>query len=289
MRTLITGASGFLGTKTHRFFSDNSDEIHGIYFSNYQEGLLNIDITSFEKVKYLFQELRPEIVIHSAALSKPSICENDKEQAYNINVEGVKNVLEGCKRSSSKIIFISTSSIFDGQKGNYLETDEPNPLNYYGKTKLKGEQLVQESGLDFVIARVSWLYGYNVRQNQNNFTQTVLKKLSSKEDMNVRTYEYGCPTLIDDVPLAIQKLIINKKSGLYHITGPERVNRKEWSKKIAKIFELDTSFLKEQFLDENDIQFPRDRSLNTNKIKRITQLSPLEQGLNMMKLQMLSS
>lgn len=122
---------------------------------------VKMDITSAEEVLRIITRLIPDIVVHAAAETGVDNCEVDRKRAWRVNAEGTKNVAEACGKINAKLIYVSTDYVFDGEKGFYAEKDEPNPVNYYGVTKLKGEEFVRKCYRKNVIARASVLYGWH--------------------------------------------------------------------------------------------------------------------------------
>ena len=155
MKICIIGGSGMIGSKMFQFFSKIGHEVIVTYNKhkvlNFAESY-QLDITNFDETTNFLKKNNPEIIIHSSAITNIDLCETNKELAYLVNVKGTENIIEGCKKVKGKLVFLSTSYVFDGKKDQYFEDDKPTSSTYYGFTKLKGENLVTNSGWCFATA-----------------------------------------------------------------------------------------------------------------------------------------
>ena len=148
MKILVIGGSGVIGFKLVEYFNKTQKNVEFTYQTNkpkFSKGHC-LDITQKKPTIELIAKVNPDIIIHTVALTNVDLCETDKELANLINVKGTENILEGCKITNSKIVYISTSFVFNGEKKEYFEDDITSPATYYGITKLKAEQLVVKSG-----------------------------------------------------------------------------------------------------------------------------------------------
>lgn len=282
-KILIIGASGLLGSKIYEKFSKDY-KIIGTYSKNKEKNLYHYDIT--KKDLTIFKEIKPEIVMHTAGLTKLDSCETNKEEAYKVNVEGTENIIQGCKLNKSKLIYFSTDFVFDGKKGNYKEEDVTNPLSYYAKTKLEAEEMVKNSGLDYIIARVAVLYG--AKQN-NKIVSWCIDQLKSEEYVTLIADHMRTPTLVDDIAEALNILIMKNKTGIYHIAGSEKLSAFSMGVRIAEIFNFDKKYLKPitSHRFKQKAPRPRDSSLNIEKLqKEGIKMSNFVEGLKKIKEQM---
>ena len=212
--------------------------------------------------------------------------ERDKRFATKINVEGPKNVIRACKQIDSKLIFMSTDFVFDGEKkGYYIEDDIPNPISHYAKTKLDAELAIINSDIDYLICRTAVLYGWN--KEKLNFVTWVLKKLQNNERINIVTNQINNPTYVRNLAEIILKLIEKKASGIYHTAGDDALSRYEIAIKCAEVFEHDKKLIN-PIGSMNQVAIrPKNASLNVAKLKsflgsELKSLSLLE-GLKDMK------
>jgi dTDP-4-dehydrorhamnose reductase len=228
-------------------------------------------------------------VIHAAAETNVDKCETQKEHAWNVNVEGTRNVAEACAEVNTKLIHISTDYVFDGEKGFYNEEDKPNPANYYGFTKLEGEKQVIECCKNYVILRTSVLYGCHPWKQ--NFATWIINKLKQQQEIAVVEDHYNTPTLADNLAEMAVEVTEKDLRGLYHTSGRERISRCEFAKQIAKTFNLNADLVKPVKMSESTAWIakrPKDSSLNTGKIQKqlITKPLNIAEGLNKMKEEM---
>lgn len=279
-KILIIGASGLLGSKIYEKFLENYKTI-GTYSKNKEKNLYFYDM--MQKDLTIFKEIKPNIVIHTAGLTKLDPCETNKEETYKINVAGTENIIKGCKLNNSKIVYISTDFVFDGKKGNYNEEDITNPLSYYAKTKLKSEEIVKNSGLDYIIARVAVLYG--AKQN-NKLVSWCVDNLKNQEYVTLIADHIRTPTLVDDIAKALNVLIQKNRTGTYHIAGSEKLSAFSMGVRIAEVFNFDKKYLKPITANrfKQIAPRPKDSSLNIKKLQAEgIRMSSFTEGLNKIK------
>lgn len=293
MKILITGASGFIGTKLTDILSKEY-EVHGTYHQNKRDNLHFLDITDKESTYSLIEKLKPDVLIHTAAMTNVDECEKYKDskrednKPLKINAIGTENLMKACKESQTKMIYISTDYVFDGEKGNYDEEDETNPLSYYAKTKRMGEKIVgivsKEFSLPCIIARIAQPYGYNNEKDKNNFFKYVYSNLGQGRKTKVFTDQFATPVLMDDISYSLMDLINTNKEGVFHVAGSERISRAEQAVKIADICNLDKNLLEYITLEEFNktgpkAPRPKDSSLNIRKIGSLgIKMSNIEEG-----------
>ncbi|MFH1403050.1 MAG: dTDP-4-dehydrorhamnose reductase [Candidatus Altiarchaeota archaeon] len=280
-RVLVTGSTGLLGVRLMESFSGY--DLKGLCRRPFNDSSLAVDLTGKDSLIKAIGDFNPDTLIHSAAVTNVDYCEEHKEEAWNINVEGTRNVVDACKETGCKIVFISTDYVFDGEGTMYDEEDEVNPVNHYGLTKLEGEKIVQESGLDFMIARTSVLYGWH--EPRLNYATWVLDKLGQGEEINVVDDRYKSPTLTDNLAEVVKGLCEKKASGIYHTSGSERISMYDFAVKTAEAFGLDPKLIRRQKSGEfrQKALRPPDSSLNVSKVKKMgLRLFNVSEGLEYM-------
>lgn len=295
MKILIVGSNGLLGQKVSTILANETDYevlLCSVEYENYLKNLnydyhqLNISIKS--DVKSIIKCFRPDVIVNTAAFTNVDECENQREYAWRINVDGVKHLIIGARLINAKIIHFSTDYIFDGKNGPYLETDKPNPISYYGKTKLASENALRESGIDYCIIRTMILYGLG-KKIKPNFVLWIINNLQRNIPVKVVTDQIGNPTLVDDVAYALLKIIRGKRTGIYNVCGSDRVSRYEFAKKIAEIFKLNPILIKP--VTTKDLAQIAQRPLNSGLIcfKAMGEMGAkflgIEQGLQVLKKQ----
>ncbi len=225
IRVLVTGANGQLGQSIQKVASDYS-ELQFI-FKNSKE----LNITDAPKVAQIFEEDQFDYCINCAAYTNVEMAESEREKAFSVNTDGVRNIAESCLKNGVTLIHISTDYVFDGEKNEaYTIKDKPNPINVYGASKLKGEEFIQEILEYYFIVRTSWLYS----EFGSNFYKTVLIKAKAGEELQITDEQTGCPTHARNLAKFILDLIASgsKNYGIHHFTDEEAMTWYHFAKKI---------------------------------------------------------
>jgi dTDP-4-dehydrorhamnose reductase len=242
LRIIATGSSGLLGITLVNVLKGNH-EVIGIdkIASTNQPSVLALDITRKHDTVEAIVKLHPSVLVHTAAETNVDLCETNQEHARRINVEGTANVAEGCAKVGAKMIFISTDYVFDGTKGQYSEIDQPNPISFYGFSKLEAEHIATSKLSNALIMRSSVLYGWH--PSKLNFATWVIKGLREHQTLRVVKDHMNSPTLVDNLANAIRLAIARNSEGLLHVAGSERISRFDFARRIAKTFNLEESLL----------------------------------------------
>ncbi len=209
-RILVIGAKGMLGRDLVQVLQSSfrNDTVIGW-------DIEDIDIQEENTIEKI-EQVRAGIVINVAAYTDVDGCELDGERAFAINAEGMKHIALGAQRCGAKVVYLSTDYIFDGKKEEpYLESDPPNPLNIYGRSKWRGEQYVQELAKDRLIVRTQWLYG----KHGNNFVTSILRQAKEKGILSIVDDQIGSPTYTVDLSDAISILIRHDARGVFHVAN----------------------------------------------------------------------
>lgn len=280
LKMLITGASGLSGSKIAELAIKQG---HLIYsgFNEHEPPFGNpvkLNITNKDAVDKTLEHLKPDTVIHAAALTNVDKCETNKELAWKINYEGTLNIAKATNKTGSFLIYFSTDYIFDGKKGLYHEEDPPNPINHYGYTKLKGEEAVKEYGGEWTICRPSVIYGTRPATGKVNFALWVLEKLRKYEEIKVLTDQYVSPTLNTNLATMILEVAERKLCGVYHLAGASRISRFKFAQMLADIFSLNKNLIKPATFTEMCwlAKRPKDSSLNVSKATRTLTHKPMK-------------
>ncbi len=228
MNVLVTGAYGQLGLEIQEIAKNYN---YNFFF----EGSKSLDITQYYEVEKYILKKNINIVINCAAYTSVDDAEEEITKATSVNFDGVKNIVESLKQVNGKLIQISTDYVFDGKKTSpYTEEDETNPINVYGKTKLLAEQYIQNTKIDSVIIRTSWLYS----SYGKNFVKTIIKLAKEKDNLKVIADQFGSPTYAKDLALVCMKFLtkdLNKSKNIYHYSNQGVVSWYEFSKKIINL------------------------------------------------------
>ncbi|MGI0056303.1 MAG: SDR family oxidoreductase [Nitrosarchaeum sp.] len=288
MNILVIGGSGIIGSNIVRKFEDGKNNVNYTYNENKLDiGIGHkLDIKRRDETVDLISKINADIVIHTAALTNVDLCETDKELADSMNVKGTENVVMGCKKNNSEIVYISTSFVFNGEKDKYCEEDDICPSTHYGITKSKGEEIVKRSELPFLILRTDQPYYWKEKWQRDNSVLRVLQTLKKGEILNEITDWYNVPTYVPDFVNALENLINSNLSGIYHVCGSDFVSRYEWSLATAKIFGLDKRLIKP--ISSENLHLPAKRvnvNLSNEKLFQKTgiKMNGVLEGLQLMK------
>lgn len=291
---LVTGGSGLLGSSVAelartRFRTFATYNMHQIDLERCE--FVRVDLTDVLQVKKIFEKIRPGVVVHSAALVNVDYCEAHKEETWKANVDATENVAALCEKLGTRLIYVSTDYVFDGERGLYTETDVPAPVNYYAKTKLEGERaLERHGGLDYCIARTC-IYGWNV-QEKHNFASFILNKLRTGQKINAFTDQYNSPMLANncaDALLALADKMTGVSGEVFHVAGSERASKFDFALALSEVFGLDSTLVTPTKFAESAasiaVRRPRDVSLSVKKAseKLDVKLLNLREGLVKMK------
>jgi dTDP-4-dehydrorhamnose reductase len=287
MKCLITGGSSLLG-RALLFTKPANVEVEATWYTNYvgpQAGH-QLNITDKSQVRYLFDRVQPELVIHCAANGSVDFAEKNYSTAALVNVDGTENILLAARDYYAKIIYISTNAVFDGENSPYSEASECHPINAYGSIKRQAELKVIQYRSDWQIIRPFLLYGWPWPGGRPNWATLVLDKLSKGESLKLVRDVIWQPTYAQDCARAIWQLSIEAPGGVYHVASDERVTLYEFGQKVAKVWGLDAGLLRPVGSEEftGMAPRPRDTTYNLDKIKGLgVELDGIEAGLEQMK------
>ncbi len=248
-RILICGSNGLLGQRLSVLLSGNT--AHEVLNTSQERSFVydhrlydytQLDITQKGDVKSLVSSFQPSVIINAAAATNVDWCETHREEAWSINVVGVENLVEASRKVNAKLIHVSTDYVFDGKSGPYAEDAKPNPISYYGKSKLASENAARMGGISHAIVRTIVLYGTGI-QVKNNFVLWVVRSLRAGERIRVVDDQISNPTHVSDLAYGILRVFELDRTGLYHICGRESLSRYDFAVKTAQVFGLDYSLI----------------------------------------------
>ena len=284
-KLLIIGGSGLVGNTLIKYGVDEF-EIFATYDKNElsDNNIKTFKIDLFENsniVIELITKINPDVVVHLAAHSSVDLCETNPKLAEKLHIEVTKDIAEICIKINSKLIYLSTDWVFEGELGKkYNENDIPNPINYYGVTKLAAEKIILNSSPNNTVLRTAVIYGYH---KSSRFTNWILPYLSQNKIVDPYTDQYGTPTLVDDLAKAILKIIQSDVKGLYHACGKTCLNRYEFALILADVFGFDKSLIKPVTKYEKKQNAPRPIStcLDSYKLEHLLSFnfSDVESGV----------
>ena len=289
MKLLITGFNGFVaGSIIAQAKGDW--EIHGIGRTENpidEPGIYyhSLDLLDSESFNALFKEIAPDAVIHAAAMANIDICQANQEQAEQTNVEVTKMIAKACQEHDVKMVFCSTDTIFDGLKGDYIESDKPNGINYYAQTKIRAEGIVLSASQKNAVGRLALVMGIPVIGKGNSFLADTISKLEQGIQVPFPENEIRTPIDVITLGAALIELAGNQFGGILHLGGSTKINRYEMGLVIAKAL----GYSSELILSTNSNAMPgrapraEDASMDNSLAKRIlkTPMLTLAEGLNL--------
>jgi len=275
MRIFITGGSGLLGSKIAEIALGKYEVYAGYCHNKPELGEPEKFDLAKDSDSEVIHKIKPEVIIHTAALTNVDECEVNKELAYELNVEGTKRLVELAKDSGAFFVYASTDYVFSGANGGYKEEDKPNPINYYGHTKLLGEKYCE------CIARPCVIYGAKPASGKVNFALWIINKLRNGEEVKIVTDQFITPTLNTSLAKMLLEIAERELKGIFHTSGATRVSRYEFALRIADKFGLDKELIKPSRMGEMNwlAKRPKDSSLDTSKVVGYLKEEPL--GLDM--------
>lgn len=248
MKIIVTGANGFTGQHLCITLANKGFEVHALGRGPQRIAVHNqvtyhkVELTSVRSVLRVFELVSPDVVIHTAAMSKPDECDQNRDSCLLNNVEATRYLLEASRHFPTHFIHLSTDFIF-GENGPHSESDNPAPLNFYGESKLMAEKLVQESGVFNTIVRPVFIYGPVWEGLRPSFIHWVKNKLQAGDTIKVVTDQQRTPTYVYDLCRGIEQVLMFKKQGVYHLAGKDILSPYDMALTVAKLEGLNPSLI----------------------------------------------
>ena len=243
MRVLIVGASGFIG----RYVSSRLADAAGhTVFSTYQSrppvddgaSWHRVEITDYAQLDALFDVAQPQVVVHLAAMADVGTAERNPEIAAAVNATATETIARQCERHSSRLVFVSTEYVFDGQHGPYRENDPPAPTTQYGRTKFQAEQAVASLESNWSILRTSIVYGWPA-PGRRNFVPWLVERMRGGEAYHAPTNVHRSPVYVEHLVDGIERLLEYGATGIHHVAGSDWVTMHDFAVRVAREFGLD--------------------------------------------------
>lgn len=247
-RVLITGANGLLGQALVRRLSSTDD--HDVLATARDDAprfdvpcdYTQLDVTTPDAVETLLSDYDPDVVVNCAAVSDVTECDEDRNRAWAVNARAVRSLAKQCRSVGARLIQLSTDFVFDGKRGPYEEDARPDPVNYYGRTKLAGENALREFDfLDWAVVRTVLLYGTAKDLSRSNVVLWMIDRLSEGKPLRVVDDQWRTPTYVRDLADGIVRLIDRDRTGIYHMSGREMVTIHELARTVADVLGFDPS------------------------------------------------
>ncbi|MGB3618779.1 MAG: SDR family oxidoreductase [Catalinimonas sp.] len=248
---LITGSNGLLGQKLTALLSRlKSYEVLATSRgpNRLAEALPRVayaplDITDGAAVQRVCADFKPDYVVNTAAMTNVDQCEGDPDGCERLNVTAVAHLIEACRTHGAFLLHLSTDFIFDGTGGPYRETDAPNPISRYGRSKLDAEKLVEASGLRWAIARTVLVYGIANQMSRSNIVLWVKRSLEEGKPIRVVDDQWRTPTLAEDLAQGCELILQKEAGGIFHLSGAEMMTPYDVAVRTAEYFKLDRGLI----------------------------------------------
>lgn len=248
-KILITGSNGLLGQNlVNELLKKGSYIVYGVSrgenrIKNIERfTYFNVDLTNKKEVSDLINKINPQFIIHTAAMTNVDTCQLNKEACDKINVKAVKYLVDLCELKDIHLIHLSTDFIFDGEKGYYKESDRPNPINYYGLSKLRSENIIKDSNIKYTILRTILVFGITI-ELKNNIVLWVKNSIENMQQINVVTDQLRMPTFVDDLVYACLYVVDNGVEGAFNVSSNTLLSIYDMAIEIANTFHLDKSYI----------------------------------------------
>ena len=249
-KILITGSNGLLGQKLVSLLIQYPDiqliassrGKNRLPFTNgyeYQE----MDITNAQQVAEVVEKVRPDVIIHTAAMTNVDQCEAEKELCWAMNVKALEYLTEACEKHIVFLCHLSTDFVFDGKSGPYSEEDKPSPISFYGWSKYAAEEVVKRSNCTWSIIRTVLVYGITNDMSRSNIILWVKNSLEQQKSIKVVTDQFRTPTLAEDLAMGCWLVVDKKAEGIFHISGKDFLTPYQMAIKTAEFFQLDKSLI----------------------------------------------
>jgi dTDP-4-dehydrorhamnose reductase len=267
-KILITGSNGLLGQKLVSLLTQNPDiqliaTSRGANRMDFTEGYdyQELDITNAKQVAEVIEKVRPNAIIHTAAMTNVDQCEGEKDLCWAMNVKALEYLVEACEKHEIFLCHLSTDFVFDGESGPYSEEDKPSPISFYGWSKYAAEQVIKRSKCAWSIIRTVLVYGINNDMSRSNIILWVKNSLEAQKPIKVVTDQFRTPTLAEDLAMGCWLAVDKKAEGVFHISGKDFLTPYEMAIKTADFFQLDKSLISQ--VDSSNFSQPAKRPLRT--------------------------
>lgn len=283
IKYMILGANGLIGRQFARLCDEQNIPWVGTRYSREANGLIHFDLMELDRMPAVLDDVSPTVLINATGLAGGvNFCQDNPGTGTVYHVESTKVMADWCKKNNAAYAFISTDYVFDGKNPPYKENDPVNPLNLYGKYKLQAEQYIRTHLERYVIARTTNVFGWDPLTQTPNFLMFLFQTLAQKDTMKVPAFLYGNPTYAGDLAAGITDLIQKENFGLYHIVGPENINRYHWATLCLEMSGLTGKTLERiDTPPPNMVPRPLHSNLDTTKFQQASKvkLHNVRQGL----------
>jgi len=290
MRILVTGANGLLGQKLVKLLVERNEEVIATSHSESRIDYLGdafdyvqMDITNKAEVLKVISDIKPEVIINTAAMTNVDQCETEQEQCLLLNVESVKFLVEAAEKNNAHLVHLSTDFIFDGEAGPYLEDDTPNPISFYGQSKWDAEQHIMQSECKWSILRTVLVYGITSGMSRSNIILWVKESIEQGKQLKIVDDQWRSPTLAEDLAMGCYLTAQKGAAGVFNISGKNFLSPYDMAMKTCDYFNLDKSFITraDSSTFKQTAKRPPKTGFNIDKAKEVLGYDPVsfEEGI----------
>ena len=285
MKFLVIGSAGLIGSQVVKDLTKQNHQVYSCYNDSIpQNGIpAKLDLTNQIDIKNILNEIQPDAVIHLAAMTGVDLCEIEQNLAMTINAKATETLANESAKLKAFFVYVSTDYVFDGKTGMKKENDSPNPLGFYGKSKLAGEIALNSLASGWCIARTSTPFG--IHHTKKSFPLWVKENLESKKEISVLTDQFTSPTYVPNLSKMLIEVATRQITGIIHLAGASRISRYAFAEMVADRLNLDKTLLKPATVSEMNwkAQRPQDSSLDVSIATEILEEKPkkIEQSLDL--------
>jgi dTDP-4-dehydrorhamnose reductase len=278
MKFLVTGSAGLIGSQVVQDLTKQNHTVYSCYHDVIPEcGIkIKLDLTNPDDIKKTIHEISPDVIIHLAAMTGVDLCETEQDLAMTINAKATKILAEQAAKNNCFFVYVSTDYVFDGNKGMKKENDSPNPLGFYGKSKLAGELSLNNLASGWCIARTSTPFGNH--STKKSFPLWVKENLENKKEIPVLTDQFTSPTYVPNLSKMLIEVTSKQITGIIHLAGATRISRYNLAQLVAEKLHLEKKLLSPTKIDNMNwkAQRPMDSSLDISYAAEILDEKPQE-------------
>jgi len=285
-KILVTGSAGLIGTQLVKDLLDDNVEVYSCYNKTKPKFgiIINLDLKKKDDIVSTMKRVKPDVVIHLAAITDVELCETNKELASIVNTKATEILALESEKCNAFFMYMSTDYIFDGKIGMKNEESKPNPINFYGKSKLDGEEVLKKITTPNIIVRTSTPFG--IHSKRISFPFWIKKNLELKKEIPILMDQYTSPSYVPNISKMMIEVINKKITGIIHLADSTRISRYDFAVLIAKKMNISQEFFKPIKIDQMNwkAQRPMDSSLDTTKAYKMLKNKPqkLEKSIELL-------
>jgi len=275
-KILVTGSAGLIGTQVVKDLLENNFEVYSCYNETKPKSgiITHLDLSKEREIIDTINKIKPNVIIHLAAITDVELCEKEIELAKKINTDATEILAKEAEKNEIFLMYMSTDYVFDGRIGMKKEKDETNPINIYGKTKLEGEKILKKISTPNIIVRTSTPFGRH--STKISFPFWIKKNIALKKEIKIIMDQYTSPSYVPDISKMIIEIINKRITGIIHIAGSNRISRYEFALMVAKKMNYDGVEIKPIKMKQMNwnAQRPIDSSLDITKSEKLLKIKP---------------